>query len=121
MTTTVSPDTRDRWVRSELALAAGRSALLGFMIYEALENFVGRSGDFNGGYHLDGFGDALAMWLPLLAMYFAGSPRVLAWLSEKAGTKVRAFAGGAWLLENRLYLRFLSARALSSLLVVVLV
>lgn len=92
-----------RWTRSELAVASARGALAGYMMYLALSNLSGGDSDaFISGYAVDGVADLVPLWLPIVAMYLARSPRVLSWLNGKAGTKVAALRDGAWLTGQRL-------------------
>lgn len=117
-----APVVSTRWARAELAVSAARGAIAGYMIYLALSNLSGDASDsFVSGYAVDSVGDLLLLWLPIILMYLAGSARVLSWASEKLGAKVSAVRSSGWLAGQRLYLGWLSARALAMLAVIVLV
>lgn len=103
------PSASTPWRRSEVALAAGRGALAGALVWNVFEVATRK-------LILAGAGEWAIQWIPPLLMLAAGSPRVLAWVRARNGG---ASAGATPVAaDQRLYLGVLSGRALATLAVV---
>ena len=109
MASTTTVDTHARWLRSEVALAAARGALIGWGVLQFVQFLRGREDAIT-------LGRIGLLFIPFTILYLAGSPKFLAWLASVAGDHIPALKSG-WMDNQRLFLGWLSGRTLLTVIV----